>query len=179
MDDIATRSAEIELYSDLVKIGVPALTGLLGGLIGGLIPYFLEKRKLREAERRETREYWRKQVGELIDCLSDFSGTLFAYISMLRSSSFSGGEEFDSQLSKAAMQMLEREIRLKKARAIAGMMGRVSVVNAIDDFDKQATESIGILVRGVRDTAEPTVELLKEKERALLLSLNELLKVRK
>src|SRR5690606_32979052 len=73
MDDIATRSAEIELYSDLVKIGVPALTGLLGGLIGGLIPYFLEKRKLREAERREAREYWRKQVGELIDCLSDFS----------------------------------------------------------------------------------------------------------
>lgn len=177
MDDIATRSAEIELYSDLVKIGVPALTGLLGGLIGGLIPYFLEKRKLREAERREAREYWRKQVGELIDCLSDFSGTLFAYISMLRSSSFNGGEEFDSKLSNAAGQMLKREVRLKKARAIAGMMGRASVVSAIDEFDRQASESIKVLVEGIRGTAEPAVELLKEKERRLLSALNELLEV--
>lgn len=89
-----------------------------------------------------------------------------------------GGEEFEPRLSSAARQMLEREARLKKARAIAGMMGRASVVNAIDEFDKRSTESIAVLVRGIRDTGA-AVDLLKEKERRLCSLLNELLEVAK
>jgi hypothetical protein len=79
MDNIATNVAEIELYKDIVKIGIPALLGLFSGLI----PFFLEKNKLKESTLKEKQEFRNKQVIELIECFSIFSGNLSAYLTII------------------------------------------------------------------------------------------------
>lgn len=177
MENIANKTAEFELYSDLIKIGLPAALTLFAGLIAGLLPYLLEKRKLREAIKQEARAFYRAQSIELIECISYFSGRLFHYINIqLGCNKISGlSEEQESQLVVSEQQVSEAEEKLKKARAIAGMLGKQIILDKIDEFDSQTTITFNSLAGATSDESKEYLRLLRNKEKEMMSSLNSLI----
>ncbi|MCP4552953.1 MAG: hypothetical protein GY834_13140 [Bacteroidetes bacterium] len=164
---------EIELYKDIVKIGIPALAGLLAGLI----PYVLERNKLHQEAVREGREFKRNQIIELIDCFSKFSGNLSAYISRLLSMKYSGGEKFYSKLVCSGDNVLLNEVNLTKAKVISGLIGGNQLVEAFHEYDRQTSAVINLLAKpeGISDDKKKQVVAeLKKKENELIVMFNEL-----
>ncbi|UYG01258.1 hypothetical protein [Halomonas sp. GD1P12] len=85
MEEVAIEIASLEVLSDLIKIGIPALSGLLSGVVVGLVPYFIEKQRLRDLKQQGAVKFQREKVAELIDALSIFSGHLYRYVSAQQS----------------------------------------------------------------------------------------------
>ena len=151
---------EIELYKDIAKIGIPALFGFLAGLI----PHFLERSKLSENSRREKVEFQRKQVIELIEAFSRFSGNFRAYISLLYSKEHNSGEEFGEKLFSYAEKMFSHEVDLTRAKAISGLLGKTDLVKKLAEYDNQASILSSIVASEKREAKElARIELEKFK----------------
>lgn len=179
MEDIALEAAKIEVWNDLVKIGIPALAGLISGLSVSLISLFVEKQRHKNLVKQESINFQRQKVSELIESLSIFSGHLFRYVSAqiaLHKYYHEGGEEYVGEVGK---EMLANEYNLKKARAIANLIGNDDLCNSLEEFDKQASETIQSLVDKMHDHPQESTEALKQKERKVLNDLNKLLKTEK
>ncbi|WP_119968125.1 hypothetical protein [Shewanella japonica] len=170
MESVVNNVAEIEAYKDLIKIGIPALFGLLGALVGGLFPYRLQKAKLADEKRRENAEFNKKQICELIDCFSKFSGSLFAYCNILLSKQNNNGVGIDSKVTEFGSMMLENEINLVKSKAIAGFLGHSDIVSKIVEFDELASETIQILLKPNNDKS--CIGKLRTKEADLVNMLS-------
>lgn len=162
---------EIELYRDLIKIGIPALVGLLSGSIIGLIPYFLEKQKIKNSNSREDIQFRRLQTVSLIDSLSEFSGNLNRYIS-LKITRGRDDDGYKRMLAEASNELLASEFKLNRAIAIAGMLGCDSLVEKLTEYDIQASKTIN----SVNNTGQTdTIDSLKQLHSELIGSLSELL----
>ena len=164
---------EIELYKDIVKIGVPALVGLMAGLI----PYFLERKKLQHESDRENRKFRRDQIVTLIDCYSQFAGNLSTLISMLLSKKFNGGDQFELELNQCRNKMFSNEVNLKKAKAIAALLDNSQLVNLFNEYDHSVSAAINLLGHPERKTdqeKEQTINTLRKKESELINLLNTL-----
>ncbi|WP_432462920.1 hypothetical protein [Agarivorans sp. QJM3NY_33] len=79
---------EIELYKDAIKIGVPAIVGLMAGLI----PYLIERKKVSVQRLIENEKGRRELIISFSEALSIYIGSSSAYISYLLSSEFNYGE---------------------------------------------------------------------------------------
>jgi hypothetical protein len=174
MENIATTAAEIELYKDMVKIGVPALFGFLAGLT----PFMLEKTKMKETRRKENLEFRNTQVIELIDCFSKFSGNLSVFMSFVLSKEHNRGEIFDAKLSAASDEMLANEVGLKKAKALAGLLGNAELIKIFEEFDKLVSIALNALQDPIRENwsnKDPAISNLKNKENEVIKALSSLM----
>ena len=145
MDSVINSTAEIEAYKDLIKIGIPALVGLLGGLIGGYFPYSIQKSKIEDEKRRENADFKRKQLCELLNCFSIFSGSLFSYCYILLTKESNNGAGIDAKVTELGVEMLSNEVHLVKSKVISGLLGHPDIVSKIIEFDELASETIQIL----------------------------------
>ena len=177
MENLVDKTAELEVYKDLIKIGIPAIIGLLGGLSGGYFPYRIQSAKLKEESKQKRIEFKRIQVLDLIDCFSIFNGNLSAYNSMLISGDGSSGDEYQDKAHQLAYQLLDSETKLVKAKAIAGLLGYPKIIEKLDDFDKQASATIKILLDPRiqnQPNKQPSLDLLRSKQVELLKLLGDI-----
>ena len=175
MEEISVQIARLEVWSDLVKIGVPALVGLISGLVVGLVPYFIERQRLKDLRREEALKFRRDQVSDLIDSLSIFSGHLYRYVSAQQSLFHNHNEAIEEYVSQAGQEMLANEYCLKKARAIAGLIGKKELSDSLEEYDRQTTATIKSLIKRVPDPEE-SIDSLKRVERRVLDNLDQLLR---
>ena len=171
MESVVNNVAEIEAYKDLIKIGIPALCGLLGVLVGGFFPYRLQKAKLADEKRRENAEFNKKQICELLNCFSKFSGSLFSYCNILLSKQSNYGEGIDSKVTELGVEMLSNEVHLVRSKAILGFLGHPDIVSKILEFDELASETIQILLKPANDT-KSCISKLRAKEAELINMLS-------
>lgn len=173
MSELAVNLALIELLKDVAKIGIPAASAVASGF---LLPYFLEKFKSKAAAKKEFRDFSRKQIAEAIECLADFSGQLFSYIYICKSHHINRGvEEYDILQSNSSQDLVFNEVKLKKVRAIIGMLGHSSIADKLAQFDDQANETVRHVFPNLSSEASASLKKLKLKERDLFASLNQLL----
>ena len=132
MEHIATSAAELELYKDMVKIGIPAIAGIAAGLI----PYALEKIKIKNTEYKDQQDFKNNQAVELVNSLSEFSGVLSSYISILGSTHIDNSDHF-KVFSKKGMEEFNSSYKLlAKSKAIAGLLGQHDLVTKIESYHK-------------------------------------------
>ncbi|PMG43513.1 hypothetical protein BCU91_05135 [Shewanella sp. 10N.286.52.B9] len=164
---------EIELYKDAVKIGFPAFAGL----IAGFIPYLLERSKVKQEEKSNNQNFRRAKINELIDCFSSFSGKLYGYTSHLLSIGMYPEKSQVETLKTSGFDMLSQESNLSKAKAIAGLLGNSEIVNKVNEFDTQATETINTLnnSKALKEQKLESIRLLRIKETEFILVLKNLL----
>ncbi|EOE6055827.1 hypothetical protein HPY06_14575 [Vibrio cholerae] len=166
---------EIELYKDALKIGIPALVGLSAGLV----PYFIEKRKVAIQKTIEDDKAKRALVISFAEALSEYQGSSRAYISYLVSSRYNAGEGWGEIIGSASQKMADNEVNRVKAKSLAGIVGNTEVVNALLEYDKCITDVMSLLVKSqllIDDKTEKEQVLkLEVAERKLLHSLNRLL----
>lgn len=164
---------EIDLYNDALKIGIPALVGLLAGLV----PYFIEKRKVAIQKTIEDDKAKRALVISFTDALSAYQGSSRAYISYLVNSRYNAGEEWGKIINSASQKMLDNEVNRVKAKSLAGIVGNTDVINALLEYDKCITEVMGFLAKAQHingKTEQEQISKLASAERVLLCSLNRL-----
>ena len=175
MDEMTVQVARIELWSDLIKIGIPAVAGLVSGLIVGLVPYFIERRRLDNASQQENINFYRGKITDLVDALALFSGHLYRYISALQSSMINSNDVSDEYASHSGQEMLANEYYLKKARAIAGLIGAKKLLASLEEFDGQASKAIQVLIKRGPGDPEDAVRQLKVAEKRVMSDLDYLL----
>ncbi|UYG01259.1 hypothetical protein [Halomonas sp. GD1P12] len=78
-------------------------------------------------------------------------------------------------MSQAGQEMLANEYHLKKARAIAGLIGEKNLLSLLEEYDGQASETINAVIKGVPDP-ENSIKDLKLMERKVIKSLDVLLR---
>ncbi|ROS70921.1 hypothetical protein [Vibrio crassostreae] len=165
---------EIELYKDAIKIGVPAIVGLLAGLV----PYLIERNKVSTQRMIEKDKSKRELVLSFSDALSQYIGSSSAYISYLLSKEFNRGEEWDKSVSESAKKMLDNEVDRTRAKALSGIIGDTEVIDSILEYDKCVTNVISLLAhpkRPDKTEKETVLNRMKESEKVLLHSLSKLL----
>jgi hypothetical protein len=165
---------EIELYKDAIKIGVPALVGLLAGLV----PYFIERRKVNIQQEIEREKSRKEIIFKFSDALSKYLGSSSAYISYLVSSEHNGGDEWNKKVSKSATEMLEGEIDRIRAKALAGLIGNSDVIDLLLEHDSAIRKVLNLLAHPRRVEIEEKERVLCEMrqcEKSLLLSLGKIL----
>ena len=165
---------EIELYKDAIKIGVPAIVGLMAGLI----PYLIERKKVSVQRLIENEKGRRELIISFSEALSKYIGSSSAYISYLLSSEFNGGEEWGKRVSESATKMLENEVDRTKAKALSGLIGNTKVIDSILEYDKYVGEVISLLAHPKRTEEEEknqAVGRMKDSEKELLYALGKLL----
>ncbi|UDM05848.1 hypothetical protein LG409_10530 [Halomonas sp. NyZ770] len=175
MEEVAIEIARLEVLSDMIKIGIPAFAGLLSGLVAGLLPYFIEKQRLRDSRQNEAVKFRREKVAELVDALSIFSGHLYRYVSAQESLFQNYNEATEEFVSQVGQEMLANEYHLKKARAIAGLISEKGLLSLLEEYDGQASETIRAVLNRVPDP-EKSIEDLKLIERKVMNSLDVLLR---
>ncbi len=178
MDEVANRAAEIELYADIVKIGIPAITGLLGAFIGVLATLLIEKSRINAAAKRERQEFYRQQIANLINDLSEFSGSLFTYISLLSSRKYNHSEALESKITESGIEMLSKNIHLKKAKVALCILNHSEITELLDAYDEQASIAIDTILHSSKQNAEPAIKILKLSEKKLFKSLHVLLSIK-
>lgn len=165
---------EIELYKDVIKIGVPAIVGLLAGLI----PYLIERKKVSVQKQMESEKGRREIIISFSEALSKYIGSSSAYISYLLSSKFNGGEEWEKMVTESAKRMLENEVDRTRAKALSGIIGNSQVVNSILEYDKYIGEVISLLAHPKRTDEQEknqALEKMKKSEKELLYALGTIL----
>ncbi len=165
---------EIELYKDAIKIGVPAIVGLLAGLV----PYLIERKKVSSQRLMEAEKSRREVIITFSEALSKYIGSSSVYISYLLSSEFNGGEEWEKRVSESSEKMLENEVDRTRAKALAGIIGNSNVIDSILLYDRCVSDVISLLTHPKRtDEEEKNVllEKMKESEKKLLYALGKLL----
>lgn len=165
---------EIELYKDAIKIGIPALVGLLAGLV----PYFIERRKIGIQKQIESEKSRKEIILQFSDALSKYLGSSSAYISYLLSSEHNGGDEWDEKVAKSATKMLEDEVDRTRAKALAGLIGNSDVIDLLLEHDSAVSNVISLLAHPRRVEAEEkdkVINQMRQCEKNLLLSLGALL----
>ncbi|WP_288368142.1 hypothetical protein [uncultured Alcanivorax sp.] len=175
MEEAAIEVAKLEVLSDLIKIGVPAFAGLLSGLVVGLVPYYIEKQRLKDSKQQETVKFRREKVAELIDALSIFSGHLYRYVSAQQSLFYNYNEAGEEYVSQVGQDMLANEYHLKKARAVAGLIGETVLSELLEEYDRQASVTIKAILKRVPDP-EKSIEDLKLVEKKVMKNLGVLLR---
>jgi hypothetical protein len=165
---------EIELYKDAIKIGVPAVVGLMAGLI----PYLIERKKVSVQRLIENEKGRRELIISFSEALSKYIGSSSAYISYLLSSEFNGGEEWGERVSESAKKMLENEVDRTKTKALSGLLGNTKVIDSILEYDKYVGEVISLLAHPKRTEEEEknqAIGRMKESEKELLYALGKLI----
>jgi hypothetical protein len=165
---------EIELYKDAIKIGVPAIVGLMAGLI----PYLIERKKVSVQRLIENEKGRRELIISFSEALSKYIGSSSAYISYLLSSEFNGGEEWEGRVSESAKKMLENEVDRTKTKALSGLLGNTKVIDSILEYDKYVGEVISLLAHPKRTEEEEknqAINRMKESEKELLYALGKLI----
>jgi hypothetical protein len=165
---------EIELYKDAIKIGVPAIVGLMAGLI----PYLIERNKVSVQRLIENEKGRRELIIRFSEALSKYIGSSSTYICYLLSSEFNGGEEWDKMVSESSTKMLENEVDRTRAKALSGIIGNTKVIDSILEYDKHVAEVISLLAHPKRTEDEEKRKALarmKESEKELLYALGKLL----
>lgn len=174
MDEIANRAAEIELYSDIVKIGFPAIAGLLGAFIGSIATFIIEKNRINATEIRERQEFHRQQVTNLINNLSDFSGAVFTYISLLLTKRHNYSEELENKITESGLDMLSKNTNLKKANVALCILNHSEITDFLDAYTEQVNITIDILLHPSNPNPELPIKDLKTREKELFKSLTAL-----
>jgi hypothetical protein len=165
---------EIELYKDAIKIGVPAIVGLMAGLI----PYLIERKKVSVQRLIENEKGRRELIISFSEALSKYIGSSSTYISYLLSSEFNGGEEWEGRVSESAKKMLENEVDRTKTKALSGLLGNTKVIDSILEYDKYVGEVISLLAHPKRTEEEEknqAINRMKESEKELLYALGKLI----
>jgi hypothetical protein len=165
---------EIELYKDAIKIGVPAIVGLMAGLI----PYLIERKKVSVQRLIENEKGRRELIISFSEALSKYIGSSSTYISYLLSSEFNGGEEWEGRVSESAKKMLENEVDRTKTKALSGLLGNTKVIDSILEYDKYVGEVISLLAHPKRNEEEEknqAINRMKESEKELLYALGKLI----
>ncbi|WP_305858099.1 hypothetical protein [Balneatrix alpica] len=165
---------EVELYKDAIKIGVPAIIGLLAGLV----PYLIERKKISSQMLMEKERSRREIIISFSEALSKYIGSSSAYISYLLSSEFNGGEEWEKRVSASAAKMLSNEVDRTRAKALAGIIGNSNVIDSILFYDRCVSDVISLLAHPKRTNKEEKkilLEKMKESEKKLLYALGKLL----
>ena len=172
MTDLTSELARIDLYKDIAKIGIPALIGL----VAGLIPYFLEKQKIKDVNSREQRKFHQSLVSELIECFSDYSGAYFRYVALVGSKARgSSGEKMRETAFEAGNETLLNGARLKKARSIAALLGNKDLVSTLDEFDEFSKKAINKILENPKINSLELISEVKNKEKDVLENFNSLL----
>jgi len=172
MTDLTSELARIDLYKDIAKIGIPALVGLLAGLI----PYFLEKQKITDANSREQRKFHQSLVSELIQCFSDYSSAYFRYVALVGSKARgSNGEKLRETTFEAGDETLVKGVRLKKTRSIAALLGNKNLVDSLDEFDHFSKKAINKILENPQVNAQELISEVKNKEKNVLDNFKSLL----
>lgn len=165
---------EIELYKDAIKIGVPAIVGLMAGLI----PYLIERKKVSVQRLIENEKGRRELIISFSEALSKYIGSSSAYISYLLASEFNRGEEWEERVLESATKMLENEVDRTKAKALSGLLGNTKVIDFILEYDKYVGEVISLLAHPKRTEEEEknqAIGRMKESEKELLYALGKLI----
>jgi len=165
---------EAIILSDAIKIGLPALIGLMAGLI----PYLIERKKL--SIQKEINECNKKSeiAWALVESFSKFSGSASEYLSILLSRKLNLEGEWHERLEKAGNNMLSLESEIMKAKALAGITGNKELLDAFIQYDKMISRAIGVFVRKLKLPDEEVQEILDSihtSERNLLNSMHVLL----
>jgi len=161
---------EIELYQDAIKIGVPALVGLLAGLI----PYFVERKKVSIQRVIEQEKGRRELIISFSEALSKYIGSSSTYINYLLSSRLSSTphhqEQYNKWTTEAGEQMQKNQEDRVKAKALIGIVGNVQVINSMLEYDKSVSEVIHVL-NNSNNNHEEAMEKMKNSEKELLYAL--------
>jgi hypothetical protein len=175
MSDVVNNAAEIQLYSDLIKIGIPSLVGILATLSTGIIPLLMEKSKQKESINIENRTFRREKITELITLLSDYSGSLSHHLSARRSLKSYHHDDIKKQVSNTGFEYFSNLSKLKKAIAIAYLLNEPSIGEKIQSFDDQICVSLNFLFQNddhEASEAELNRSKLKKLENDLFLELS-------
>lgn len=187
MENITQTSATLAIYSDLVKIGVPGLLGLLGGLI----PFLIERHKGKTAIDIENKKFYHERVLELADCIANALWISRKVINKtehalskegddyLRDNDFDTGAAFKEMREepyKIRDEAFEFKLLLLKAISTAGIIGKQSMINALNNYSLQFTKSINsILDETDKEKLEQDIQELTIRETKIL---DELLKIK-
>ncbi|WP_417864272.1 hypothetical protein [Vreelandella venusta] len=173
MEDIAVQIAQLEFWSDFTKMAIPGLIGLLTDVATGVIPYFVEVRRLEDKRQQDESLFRREKMSELIDSLSIFSGNLMRYLSVLKSAVHDQDAQFNDFLRSSGQELLQNEYHLKKARAIAGMLGSQSLSDLLASYDKKASEVVRYAIKNMGNYKNDDIfEDLKNIEKDVMEKLN-------
>lgn len=179
MDELTIMAAKIELLNDLVKIGIPALIGI----VSGFIPYFIEKRKFSFKQQQDLIMYKRERMSELIDVLSVYSGIMYKHLTLVKNytaadpqdyMSLDEHEEYLNNVKKSSSELLVNDFKLKKAKAIIGVLGSKKVYGLIVSYEKSSNELLSSILND-SDDIEIKVNAFKEAENLVLGSLDDVL----
>jgi hypothetical protein len=164
---------EIDLYKDLIKIGVPGVIGLLAGLV----PYLIERKKLTSMQDLEKLKAHQDLILQFTDTISVYIGSSSAYIAYLRSRDLNRGEKWNDAVSNAAKRMLEHEVERSKCKTLAGIIGNAEVLDKLVDYDQSVTTVLALLATNLhseKDLLEEKILCMKEKEKLMLISFSNL-----
>lgn len=172
---------QVELYSDMVKIGVPALVGLLAGLI----PFLIERHKVSAQIAMEREKARQDIVLKFADALSNYTGKTTAYMAAQVTMSHhaiknpNGKTDWKERVRKTGAEMLEAGVDRTKAKALAGILGKPEVLSALLDYDRCASEIINYYAASSgkveKESTEHLMDELRKNERGLMDSLKVLL----
>lgn len=164
-----------DFLNDLVKILVPGVIGLLAGLL----PYLFERQKIKYQLQQDNAQANRQLLSSFTDALAGYIGSSKAYLSCLLASKghHLEGDQPDLLYSKYADLMLDNEVARVKAKAICGLIGSSSLLDALLEYDRALSDKINFL----SDNYNPSMARYDElsdvafaKERQLLNALNSL-----
>ncbi|WP_077343619.1 hypothetical protein [Pseudocolwellia agarivorans] len=165
---------EIELYKDIIKIGIPAVVGLSAGLI----PYMIERRKISAQRYMENEKGRRELILSFSEALSKNIGSSTSYIAYLLSSDFNCSKDMAEKISESSVKMQESEIDRTRAKALSGIIGNNLVTDALLEYDKCISKVISFIIDpkcSDKNERNSLIEKMKLSEKEFLHALGKLL----
>ena len=152
---------KLQLYSDLIKIGIPSLAGLLAGLI----PFFIERKKSNALLQRDKFLSEKDNSLLLIEKISEFTKVVDVYIAdMCHELSFDEYERFLAHKKAYDKNINHVGSNIKYARMLAISLDLSEVADKIQIYSKSFSGAVAALISKEPSKRINALEILRKSE---------------
>lgn len=126
------ESSEIELYSDLVKIGLPILGTLIGGVVGALSTWHLAKLNHDRVFEKEKFQQRISIILKVSDDVAEFEHLAGRYASALSNEIRGAPNVLNLEDCKSALS--DNHIHIRKARVNLKLLGLKKAEKSLEEY---------------------------------------------
>lgn len=149
-------SEEIQLYSDIVKVGFPVAGTLLGGVVGALSTFFIAKLNHKNEDRKEILNKRHELVLQAANDITEFEHLIGIYATAI--SNHVQGLEGAIDMEAARHEIVNRNQPLRRARMTIKVLGLTNSEELLEEYIEVTRE---VIAKGPNLNAERISELSK------------------
>jgi hypothetical protein len=123
---------EIQLFSDIVKVGFPVAGTLLGGVIGGLSTYFITRLNHQNESKKETAKKRHELILQAANDITEFEHLIGTYVTAI--SNHVQGLEGAIDMEAARHEIVNRNQPLRRARMVIKLLKLKEAESHLEEY---------------------------------------------